>query len=328
MLTRRQFLTRSLQGASLLALSSRRAAVRRPHRPRRRAGQGQHPRRRRNDRRQRRPEHRHPLRRRPVPQGPADAAADQGPGRQGQRPHRPAPRHARASSHAGTQGELAVVQGVGYPNPDRSHFESMDIWQSADPKRQTPTRLARPQRRRTSSNRTGGVPIMHIGPDGLPLALQGAPGGVVSLNNQNCRSTSRPRRRRARATERPAASCSKTWRHRRRRDGDDDLASVRPAPASADADRRWTAAGVARRAELAVQRRLTAAEPAAEAAADRAAHPEGLRHAHLLRQPSTASTRTPTRRPAHATLLAEIGRRHQRLLRIPARRPATTSACG
>src|SRR5690349_12969450 len=32
------------------------------------------------------------------------------------------------------RGELAIVQGVGYPNPDHSHFESMDIWQSADPK--------------------------------------------------------------------------------------------------------------------------------------------------------------------------------------------------
>src|SRR3954466_10788816 len=32
-------------------------------------------------------------------------------------------------------GQLAVVQGVGYPNPDRSHFESMDVWQSADPER-------------------------------------------------------------------------------------------------------------------------------------------------------------------------------------------------
>lgn len=26
--------------------------------------------------------------------------------------------------------KLAVVQGVGYPNPDRSHFRSMDIWQT------------------------------------------------------------------------------------------------------------------------------------------------------------------------------------------------------
>jgi uncharacterized protein (DUF1501 family) len=30
-------------------------------------------------------------------------------------------------------GQCAVVQGVGYPNPNRSHFKSMDIWQSASP---------------------------------------------------------------------------------------------------------------------------------------------------------------------------------------------------
>jgi uncharacterized protein (DUF1501 family) len=33
-------------------------------------------------------------------------------------------------------GDLAVVQGVGYPNPNRSHFRSMDIWQSAQPDRE------------------------------------------------------------------------------------------------------------------------------------------------------------------------------------------------
>ncbi|HEY3058401.1 MAG TPA: DUF1501 domain-containing protein [Chloroflexota bacterium] len=31
------------------------------------------------------------------------------------------------------QGTLAIVQGVGYPNPSRSHFRSMDIWHSARP---------------------------------------------------------------------------------------------------------------------------------------------------------------------------------------------------
>jgi uncharacterized protein (DUF1501 family) len=31
------------------------------------------------------------------------------------------------------QGRLAVVRGVGYPNPSLSHFESMDIWQTANP---------------------------------------------------------------------------------------------------------------------------------------------------------------------------------------------------
>jgi len=31
------------------------------------------------------------------------------------------------------QGKLAIVQGIGYPNPNRSHFRSMDIWHSARP---------------------------------------------------------------------------------------------------------------------------------------------------------------------------------------------------
>lgn len=29
------------------------------------------------------------------------------------------------------EGELAILNNVGYPNPDKSHFRSMDIWQSA-----------------------------------------------------------------------------------------------------------------------------------------------------------------------------------------------------
>jgi uncharacterized protein (DUF1501 family) len=33
------------------------------------------------------------------------------------------------------EGHLAVVRGVGYPKPDRSHFRSMDIWQTAQPER-------------------------------------------------------------------------------------------------------------------------------------------------------------------------------------------------
>jgi len=30
------------------------------------------------------------------------------------------------------EGQAAVIQGVGYPNPNRSHFKSMDIWHTAD----------------------------------------------------------------------------------------------------------------------------------------------------------------------------------------------------
>lgn len=36
-------------------------------------------------------------------------------------------------------GRMAIVQGVGYPNPNRSHFRSMDIWHSADPVKEVVT---------------------------------------------------------------------------------------------------------------------------------------------------------------------------------------------
>jgi uncharacterized protein (DUF1501 family) len=31
------------------------------------------------------------------------------------------------------EGKLAIIQGIGYPNPNRSHFRSMDIWHTALP---------------------------------------------------------------------------------------------------------------------------------------------------------------------------------------------------
>jgi uncharacterized protein (DUF1501 family) len=80
-------------------------------------------------------------------------------------------------------GSLGIVQGVGYPNPDRSHFESMDIWQSGDPARQTASGwLARSVP--SLDDQKAGVPALQVGAERLPLALQGASGGVVSLNQQ------------------------------------------------------------------------------------------------------------------------------------------------
>lgn len=35
------------------------------------------------------------------------------------------------------RGNAAIVQGVGYPNPSRSHFKSMEIWHTADPEGRT-----------------------------------------------------------------------------------------------------------------------------------------------------------------------------------------------
>ena len=31
------------------------------------------------------------------------------------------------------QGDMAIIHGVGYPNPSRSHFRSMDIWHTCEP---------------------------------------------------------------------------------------------------------------------------------------------------------------------------------------------------
>jgi uncharacterized protein (DUF1501 family) len=78
---------------------------------------------------------------------------------------------------------LAVIQSVGYPNPNRSHFESMAIWQTArpDPDVATPGWLARAIDRR--SHVAGDAPGLHVH-DTLPLprALAGGNQTIPSLD--------------------------------------------------------------------------------------------------------------------------------------------------
>jgi uncharacterized protein (DUF1501 family) len=33
------------------------------------------------------------------------------------------------------EGKVAIINGIGYPHPDRSHFRSMDIWHTAEPEK-------------------------------------------------------------------------------------------------------------------------------------------------------------------------------------------------
>jgi uncharacterized protein (DUF1501 family) len=81
-------------------------------------------------------------------------------------------------------GHLAVVQGVGYPNPDLSHFESMDIWQLADPQRKAKSGWL--GRSAAEFKTSVGVPLLHLGAGRLPVALTGTGGsGAVSVNNSN-----------------------------------------------------------------------------------------------------------------------------------------------
>ena len=70
------------------------------------------------------------------------------------------------------KGLMSIVQGVGYPNPNRSHFRSMDIWQSAQPEKEVVTNgwLGR----YFDNTCRGNDP--HVGlsvGDRLPLAMEG-----------------------------------------------------------------------------------------------------------------------------------------------------------
>jgi uncharacterized protein (DUF1501 family) len=78
--------------------------------------------------------------------------------------------------------QLAVVQSVGYPNPNRSHFESMAIWHTADlkPTGDTPGWLARGLDRKPVAAGSD-VPGLHIGSDLLPQALGGGERHIPSV---------------------------------------------------------------------------------------------------------------------------------------------------
>jgi uncharacterized protein (DUF1501 family) len=80
--------------------------------------------------------------------------------------------------------QLAVVQSVGYPNPQRSHFESMAIWHTARPdaKRDTPGWLARQLDARPPVAGTD-VPALHVGGELAPQALVGSQRHVPSLTS-------------------------------------------------------------------------------------------------------------------------------------------------
>jgi uncharacterized protein (DUF1501 family) len=77
---------------------------------------------------------------------------------------------------------LAIVRGVGYPNPNRSHFRSMDIWQTATPDRfEVSGWLGR------WHDATGGDPLrmVNIGAS-MPRAMVSTKGGGgAALSNGN-----------------------------------------------------------------------------------------------------------------------------------------------
>jgi uncharacterized protein (DUF1501 family) len=73
-------------------------------------------------------------------------------------------------------GNLAVVQGVGYPEPNRSHFRSMEIWQTGTVGQAPPAgwlgRLGDAHPR---------LELCHVGQGAMPLAVQGRKVAAQSL---------------------------------------------------------------------------------------------------------------------------------------------------
>ncbi len=81
------------------------------------------------------------------------------------------------------QGAMALIQGVGYPNPSRSHFKSMEIWHTADPEGRV-VRYGWIGRYFDSKCPTCELPTVgvNVGPT-MPLAMQAESGMGVSLEN-------------------------------------------------------------------------------------------------------------------------------------------------
>ena len=80
------------------------------------------------------------------------------------------------------QGKVAVIQGIGYPNPIRSHFRSMDIWHTAEPQKMITEGWLGRAIRDLDPNKENVLTAVNFG-RGLPRALA-APGvSVASVGN-------------------------------------------------------------------------------------------------------------------------------------------------
>jgi len=90
----------------------------------------------------------------------------------------------RRASELFEDGRLSIVHGVGYPNPNRSHFESINIWHTAS---------TDPEVRAIGNGWLGdavslmpfavGPHAYHIGEGGLPAALLGRRCTAVSMKD-------------------------------------------------------------------------------------------------------------------------------------------------
>lgn len=80
------------------------------------------------------------------------------------------------------RGRVAVIQGVGYPDPDRSHFRSFDIWATAQHKGVSPVGWL--GRYLDLSGGAGANPLRAVAVgSGVPKPLHGSAGAAVALES-------------------------------------------------------------------------------------------------------------------------------------------------
>ena len=193
-------------------------------------------------------------------------------------------------------GNLCVVQGVGYPNPDQSHFRSMDIWQlgSTDPK------AAEGWLGRSLKAMPAGTQSFHIkaANQSAPLAYEGAP------------IASRPSPHSPNSSSRPPRPARRTAAQQKiiegavggaKKPGLLDFVS-RTASNTYASSRRLAEVGKTYTPKVAVPRDQPRQPPEARRPTDR----RGAGVAGLLRLHRNFDTHA-TQMPSHANLLAELG---------------------
>jgi uncharacterized protein (DUF1501 family) len=79
-------------------------------------------------------------------------------------------------------GQLGIIQGVGYPNPNRSHFRSMEIWHTADPTGTGPKTGWLGRMFDSECPDCGQTAGITLSPD-MPLAMQGTGGRVIAMDS-------------------------------------------------------------------------------------------------------------------------------------------------
>ena len=93
----------------------------------------------------------------------------------------------KAAAEMVNDGRLTVIQGVGYPNPDRSHFRSMAIWHQGrmDAVENSGYGWLGRALDTATANPDAGADAVFVGPQAVPRALWGRQSRILSRDQES-----------------------------------------------------------------------------------------------------------------------------------------------